>query len=150
MEQGHVAEAHSHALSAKEARLLELEKKLAWRKGFWRGLLVCLLVVSALTAAGGFYIWANRMQVLEWVVSNFLLDIAREVFASFPDAYMTLNRDHALEVLDEFTNAVAADKVTRTEFAELGRDIFAALRDKQLTYQEVNGFLERMHAASVE
>ena len=140
----------ANGFTAKEAKLLELETALARRKGFWQGMLVSLLLMASLAGTGALYVWTHPLQVLEWAAGYFLLDAAREVFASFPDAYMTLNRDHALAVLDEFTNAVAADKVSRAEFSQLGQTIFSALKDKQLTYQAVNGFLDIMHQASAE
>lgn len=128
--------------------LLELERTLALRKGFWRGLLAAMLVIMIIIGASGVYVYTHQVQALEFVSQVFLQDVVEGIFRAFPDAYMTNRREFVLEVLDQFTNAVAADKVSRMEFSEIGRAIFAALRDRQLTYQEVDGVFEMMRQAS--
>ena len=128
--------------------LLELERTLALRRGFWRGLLAGMLVILIFIGAAGFYVYTHQVQVLEFASNVFLQDVVEGIFRAFPDAYMTNRREFVLEVLDQFTNAVAADKVSRMEFSDIGRAIFAALRDRQLTYQEVDGVFELMRQAS--
>lgn len=148
MQPRHIEASRDTLHSINEAKLLELEKRLALRKGFWRGMLTGILIVALLLGASGLYVWTHQTQVLEWATNYFLLDVAQSVLAAFPDAYMTYNHEHVWQVLDEFTNAVAANKVSRDEFKSIGREVFAALRDKRLTYEEVGNIVEQLHQVS--
>jgi hypothetical protein len=133
---------------AKQIRILEIEKKLAGRRGFWKGLLAGLAVMVLLLGGMSLIAWQNPVGTLEFVAENFLLDYMESLFAGFPDAYMTNNRERVIQTLDEFTNAMQYQRVSREDFRDIARQIFAMLQDRRLTYQELDGLLESLHKAA--
>ena len=59
------------------------------------------------------------------------------------------NKQHKiLPNLDKFTNAADAKKVTGAEFKYIGKNIIAALKDKELTYHEITDILTKMETAT--
>ena len=132
----------------KQIKILELEKSLAGRRGFWKGLATGFLVVVLLLAGVGVFIWQNPTAVVEFVAGHFLMDYAENLFSGFPDAYMTYNRERVLKVLDEFTNAMAAERVSRDDFRAIFREILGDLRDQRLTYQELEALLQHLEQAA--
>jgi hypothetical protein len=61
---------------------------------------------------------------------------------------MTNNRERVIQTLDEFTNAMQYQRVSREDFRDIARQIFAMLQDRRLTYQELDGLLESLHKAA--
>ena len=61
---------------------------------------------------------------------------------------MSHNQHKILPILDKFANAAATKKVTDSEFKYIGKNIIAALKDKQLTYHEITDILTKMQTAS--
>lgn len=135
---------------AKQIKILEIERNLAGRRGFWKGLLTGLAVVVLLIGTTGLIAWQNPAGTLEFVAENFLLDYMESLFAGFPDAYMTNNRERVIQTLDEFTNAMQYQRVSQEDFRDIARQIFAMLRDRRLTYQEMDGLLESLQKAARE
>ena len=129
-------------------KLFQIEKKQIKRRslltGIALGMLIFLLLLSglALTAC------TNQDKIaeaaLEYLADNYLQDL----FATFPDGYMSHNQHKVLPILDKFTNAAAAKKVTGAEFKYIGKNIIAALKDKELTYHEITDILTNMQTAS--
>ncbi|MDZ7292583.1 MAG: hypothetical protein ONB44_02070 [candidate division KSB1 bacterium] len=132
----------------KQIKILEIEKSLANRRGFWKGLLMGFLLAVVLLVGMGLIVWQNRAKVVEFAATHFLMDYAENLFAGFPEAYMTNRRERVLLVLDEFTNAMAAQQISREDFKDIARQVFAALRDQRLTYQELDALLDRLEQAS--
>ncbi|MGH7601934.1 MAG: hypothetical protein ACREOI_36690 [bacterium] len=133
---------------AKQIKILEIERNLAGRRGFWKGLLTGLAVIVLLIGGIGLIAWQNPAGTLEFVAENFLLGYMESLFAGFPDAYMTNNRERVIQTLDEFTNAMQYQRVSQEDFREIARQIFAMLQDRRLTYQELDGLLESLHKAA--
>jgi hypothetical protein len=133
---------------AKQIKILEIERNLAGRRGFWKGLFTGFLAVALLIGGMGLVAWQNPAGALEWVAENFLMDYMESLFAGFPDAYMTNNRERVILALDEFTNAMQYQRVSQDDFRKIARQIFAMLQDRRLTYQEMDGLLESLHKAA--
>lgn len=133
---------------AKQIKILEIERNLAGRRGFWKGLLAGLSVMVLLIGGMGLIAWQNPAGTLEFVAENFLLGYMESLFAGFPDAYMTNNRERVIQTLDEFTNAMQYQRVSQEDFRDIARQIFAMLQDRRLTYQEMDGLLESLHKAA--
>ncbi len=132
----------------KQIKVLEIERNRAGRRGFWKGLLAGVLAVILLLGAAGFIALNNPAPTIEFVVENFLMDYLEGVFAGFPDAYMTNNRERVIQTLDEFTNAMQYQRVSKDDFRAIARQMFAALQDRRLTYQELDGLLATMQEAA--
>jgi hypothetical protein len=132
----------------KQIKILEIERNLAGRRGFWKGLLAGLAVMVLLIGGMGLIAWQNPAGTLEFVAENFLLGYMESLFAGFPDAYMTNNRERVIQTLDEFTNAMQYQRVSQEDFRGIARQIFAMLQDRRLTYQELDGLLESLHQAA--
>jgi hypothetical protein len=132
----------------KQIKILELEKSLAGRRGFWKGLTTGFLLMLFVLVGMGFVIWQNRGKAVELVASHFFMDYAENLFAGFPDGYMTHNRERVLLVLDEFTNAMAGHRVSRQDFHDIFRQFLGALQDQSLTYQELEALLQRLEQAA--
>jgi hypothetical protein len=133
---------------AKQIKILEIEKKMAGRRGFWKGLAVGFLLNVLLLVGTGIFVWQNKEEALELIASHFLLNYAESLFSGFPDAYMTIRGERVLEVLDQFTNAMQYQRVTRDDFNDIARQAFSALQDQRLTYQELDELLDRLERAS--
>lgn len=133
---------------AKRIKILEIEKSLAAGRGFWKGLLTGVLTIVLLLAVMAFIVWQNQTATLEFVANHFLMDYAESVFAGFPDAYMTNNRERVIQTLDDFTNAMQYQRVSKEDFREIARQIFAALQDRRLTYQEMDALLAGLEKAA--
>ena len=70
--------------------------------------------------------------------------VVTEVFTAFPDAYFTNNREKVISVFDDFTNAASSHKISSSEFGQLGQQFLKALKDKRITYGELDLILETM------
>lgn len=108
------------------------------------GILLCVIAIFNFSL----FLWLNQDTVaekaLDYIVNNYM----KELFASFPDAYVSNNQHKILPILDEFTNAAASEKVSEAEFKEIGKSIIMALKDKELTYHEIDEILLKMKHAS--
>ena len=129
-------------------KLFRIEKKQIKRKGLLQGIALGMLIFLLLLGGFVFTAWANQDKIaeaaLQYLADNYLQDL----FATFPDAYVSHNQHKILPILDNFTNAAAAKKVTGGEFKYIGKNIIAALKDKQLTYHEITDILTQMQTAS--
>jgi hypothetical protein len=132
----------------KQIKILEIERNLASRRGFWKGLLAGVAAMLLLMGVLGFILLHNSAATLEFAADHFLMDYMESLFAGFPEAYMTNNRERVIQTLDDFTNAMQNQRVSRDDFRNLARQIFAALQDRRLTYQELDGLLATMQAVS--
>ena len=132
----------------KQIKILEIERNLAGRRGFWKGLLTGVAVLLLLLAGTGFMILQNPAATLEFATDHFLMDYLEGLFAGFPDAYMTNNRERVIQTLDDFTNAMQYQRVSQDDFRAIARQMFAALQDRRLTYQELDGLLATMQEAA--
>lgn len=132
----------------KQIKILEIERNLASRRGFWKGLLTGVAVLLLLLAGSGFMILQNPAATLEFAADHFLMDYLEGLFAGFPDAYMTNNRERVIQTLDDFTNAMQYQRVSPDDFRAIARQMFAALQDRRLTYQELDGLLATMQEAA--
>lgn len=132
----------------KQIKILEIERNLASRRGFWKGLLAGVVAILLLMGVGGFMIVQNPAATLEFAADHFLMDYLESLFAGFPDAYMTNNRERVIQTLDDFTNAMQYQRVSKDAFRAIARQMFAALQDRRLTYQELDGLLATMQEAA--
>ena len=133
---------------AKQIKVLEIERNLAGGRGFWKGLLAGVGIIVLLFGVLGFVVWQNPAATLAFVADHFLMDYMESLFAGFPDAYMTNNRERVIQTLDEFTNAMQFQRVSQENFRSIARELFAALKDRRLTYEELDGILARMQNAA--
>lgn len=132
----------------KQIKILEIERNLASRRGFWKGLLTGVVVLLLLLAGTGFMVSQNPAATLEFAAEHFLMGYMEDLFAGFPDAYMTNNRERVIQTLDDFTNAMQYQRVSQDSFRAIARQLFAALQDRRLTYQELDGLLATMQEAA--
>ena len=96
----------------------------------------------------GFFLWFNQDKIAEKALDYIVHNYMKELFAAFPDAYVSNNQHKILPILDEFTNATASREVSEAEFKEIGKSIIMALKDKELTYHEIDEILLKMKRAS--
>ena len=129
-------------------KLLQIEKKQIKRRSLLTGIALGMLIFLLLLSGLALTAWTNQDKIaeaaLEYLADNYLQDL----FATFPDGYMSHNQHKVLPILDKFTNAAAAKKVTGAEFKYIGKNIIAALKDKELTYHEITDILTNMQTAS--
>lgn len=129
-------------------KLFRIELKDARKKsliaGIFLGVLLSIFIVVGVVSL----LWFNQDVVadkaLDYIISGYMKDL----FESFPDAYVSYNQQRILLVLDNFTNAAAKHYVSDAEFKEIGKSIVFALRDKELTYHEIDDILSQMKLAS--
>ncbi len=131
-----------------QEKVLQIEKKMAFRSGLWRGIAIgffipILLMLMALSIA-----YAKREALMEWAMDRYVIRYAEDLFAGFPDAYMSYNRDRVFETLDTFTNAVADKKVDRHDFARIGKLVFSIIEDKRISYEEMEKLLTALNKAA--
>lgn len=129
-------------------KLIQIELNEAHRKGLRKGFILgaglILFVIFSVSAI----LWINKELIAEEAMDFVINNYMRDIFATFPDAYMSNNQHKVLPILDEFTNAAAAKKVSQAEFKAIGKAIILALHDKQLTYHEIDHILSLMKKAS--
>ncbi|MCH7678391.1 hypothetical protein IID10_03385 [candidate division KSB1 bacterium] len=129
-------------------KLFQIEKKQIKRRSLLTGIALGMLIFLLLLSGLALTAWTNQDKIaeaaLEYLADNYLQDL----FATFPDGYMSHNQHKVLPILDKFTNAAAAKKVTGAEFKYIGKNIIAALKDKELTYHEITDILTNMQTAS--
>ncbi|TDI84433.1 MAG: hypothetical protein E2O79_03450 [Caldithrix sp.] len=129
-------------------KLFQIEKKQIKRRSLLTGIALGMLIFLLLLSGLALTAWTNQAKIaeaaLEYLADNYLQDL----FATFPDGYMSHNQHKVLPILDKFTNAAAAKKVTGAEFKYIGKNIIAALKDKELTYHEITDILTNMQTAS--
>lgn len=137
--------------SKREALLrgaMELEKQIARRAGFWRGFWAGMLTFLLLAAGMAGALYTQRHAIVEWTINRYVVGFAEDLMAGFPEAYMTHNQDRVLQALDSFTNAVAAKRVSRQELQEIGRKVLAKIKDKRLSYKEMDDILRALESAA--
>jgi hypothetical protein len=101
-------------------------------------------------AVTGLLLWENRVKIAEKVIGQIVAELVERTFESFPDAYMTYNRDRVLKVFDDFTNAAAGHRIKKSEYRRVGAMILGAIRDGQLSYAELDSLLSEMEGVVVE
>lgn len=129
-------------------KLFRIEVKDARKKSLLAGifigvLLIILIVISLVT-----FLWFNQEAVAERALDYVISGYMKDLFESFPDAYVSYNQQRILLVLDNFANAAAKHYVSDAEFKEIGKSVVFALRDKELTYHEIDDILAQMKEAS--
>ena len=129
-------------------KLFRIEKKQIKHRSLLQGIALGLLIFLLLLSGLALTAWANQDKIaeasLQYLADNYLQDL----FATFPDGYVSHNQHKILPILDKFTNAAAAKKVTGSEFKYIGKRIIAAPKDKELTYHEITDILTQMETAA--
>ena len=127
---------------------LRVEKKLAKKQGFRKGLLVGIFIPILLFSVIVITLIFSK-PFAEQKIAEFILSRAMsELFSSFPDAYFSYNREKVIDIFDSFTNAASKNKISSTEFNRIGKQFLASVTDKQLTYKELDRILAMMQKAS--
>lgn len=129
-------------------KLFGIEKRQIRKKSLLQGLLLGVLLFILLISGFGFALWLNQEEVAELALDYLVSGYMQDLFATFPDAYVSKNQHKIMPILDEFTNAAAAKKVTEGEFKHIGKRLILALKDKRLTYHEITDILTQMKTAS--
>lgn len=129
-------------------KLFQIELKRVRKKTLTQGILLGVLICVLIVFSFGFFLWLHQDKIaekaLEYIVSSYMI----ELFSTFPDAYVSFNQHKIIPILDEFTNAAANKKVSEAEFREIGKSLIRALKDKKLTYHEIDAILAKMKRAS--
>lgn len=129
-------------------KLFRIEFEQAKRKSLLYGMLLGVLLFCVIIAAFASILWLNQDVVAEKALDYVISGYMKDLFESFPDAYVSHNQQKILLILDKFTNAAAKKNVSEAEFKEIGKSIIFALRDKELTYHEIDKILSQMKRAS--
>jgi len=122
--------------------LVSIEKKALRKKFFRLGFLAGFGFLLWLLVLGGLVLWANRDSVVKGAIDIAAQGFVEEVFQSFPEAYMTLNKERIIPLLDDFTNLAQANRIPRSVYRRVGVLVVSALRDKKLTYRELNAIFD--------
>lgn len=118
------------------------------RKAFLSGVAVGFLICAVLLAALAGVTWKNRFRVAGKIATAQIAILAEHFFRALPEGYVTKNRETVMDVLDEFTNSVGSENVTKAELQAISRAIVAGLEDGKLRYRELDYILELMHTAA--
>ncbi len=129
-------------------RYIRAERKTAYKNGFVKGIIIGVLIpislFSSLVIIAIFFQKDIEAKVGEYLMGTVLT----EVFSAFPDGYFTHNRERIIKILDDFTNAASKHKISNSEFRQIGRKFLNALKDRQLSYAELDGILALMKEAA--
>ena len=91
-------------------KLFRIEKKQIKRRSLLQGIALGMLIFLLLLSGLALTAWANQDKIaeasLQYLADNYLQDL----FATFPDGYVSHNQHKILPILDKFTNAAAAKK----------------------------------------
>ncbi|HDL17416.1 MAG TPA: hypothetical protein ENH29_00005 [Bacteroidetes bacterium] len=119
---------------AKIEKLIEIEKSSAKKAGFRQGLLVGFFIPVLFLSVIVIVLTLSRPYVEKKVGEYVVTKVVGDVFSAFPDAY--------------FTNAASNHKISNAEFNRLGRQFLTSLKDKRLTYKELDSVLQTMTDAA--
>ena len=126
----------------------QIELYSAKRKSLLTGLIVGFLLSLVLISSSALFLWLNKETVMEKTLDHIASHYMKELFSTFPDGYVSNNQHKILPILDAFTNAAAAKKVSEKEFKKIGKFLMLSLKDKKLTYEELTNILAKMENAS--
>lgn len=129
-------------------RAMAIEKEMARRRGFRKGLLVGFFIPVIMLSVLVITVVLSRSYIEKKAGEMVVSKAMSELFSSFPDAYFTHNREKVIEVFDKFTNAASNHQINSAEFSGIGRQFLGAVKDKQLTYAELDEILAKMAQAS--
>jgi len=129
-------------------KLFRIELNQTRKKSLIVGVLLGFLLTVMLIIGLGSILWFNQDVVAEKALDYIISGYMKDLFESFPDAYVSNNQHKILPILDNFTNAAAKNFVSEAEFKEIGKSVVFALRDKELTYHEIDDLLAKMKQAS--
>lgn len=129
-------------------KLFNLELNKVRKKNILAGVFIGVLISILLILALGSVLWFNQDVVAEKALAYIISGYMNDLFESFPNAYFSYNQHKILPILDNFTNAAAKHYVSDAEFKEIGKSVVFALRDKELTYHEIDDILSKMKQAS--
>lgn len=133
---------------AKIEKLIEIEKSSAKKAGFRQGLIVGFFIPVLFLSVMVIVLTLSRPYVEKKVGEYVVTKVVGDVFSAFPDAYFTLNREKVITVFDDFTNAASNHKISNAEFSRLGQQFLTSLKDKRLTYKELDSILQTMTEAA--
>ena len=125
-------------------KLIEIEKTAAKKSGFRQGLVVGIFIPVVLFSSIMIGLILSRSYVEKEIGEFVISTIVNEVFTAFPDAYFTNNREKVISIFDDFTNAASNHEISSAEFNRIGQLFLDTLRDKRLTYGELDQILESM------
>ena len=108
--------------------------------GFFSGIVATIILL--IFVAG--LLWVNRDKVIYSVGSKVGTQFIDRLFSSFPEGYVTKNREFFINSLDDFTNAVSHKAITPKEFKMIGKTLIYALKDGYLRYSEIDSILSMM------
>jgi hypothetical protein len=129
-------------------KLFQIELHRVRKKSLFQGIFLGMLIFVFILSGLGFFLWSHQEKIAESALDYIVTGYLKELFANFPDAYVSYNQHKILPILDEFTNAAAAQRVSEAEFREIGRSLIRALKDKKLTYDELDELLAKMKRAA--
>ena len=129
-------------------KLITVEVKYAKRRSFIKGFLCGIIFVVILNFLGAFYVWLNRDKMMDKALTLTAPKLMESIFKAFPDAYVSYNKEKVLNTFDNFTNSVAANRISQAEFRAVGRKVVLALKDRRFTYKEIDGILGTMNSAA--
>jgi len=129
-------------------KLFRIELNQTRKKSLIVGVLLGFLLTVMLIIGLGSILWFNQDAVAEKALDYIISGYMNDLFESFPNAYVSYNQPRILLILDNFTNAAAKHYVSAAEFKEIGRSVIFALKDKELTYHEIDDILSKMKRAS--
>ena len=125
-------------------KLQEMEHKKLYKRGIRIGflgaistMLIVFIIISGL-------VWINRDAVIYNLGSRIGAQFIDRLFSSFPEGYVTKNREFFISSLDDFTNAVSHKAITPDEFKIIGKTILNSLKDGYLRYSEIDSILSMM------
>ena len=131
-------------------KLLVIEKRISFKKGYKIGFLAGFASLISITLIASLVFLLFGEPLKEKLLNDVISGTMEQIFASFPDAYFTNNKDRIMNVLDDFTNATDAHRVSKESYKRLGRMIMRDLRDKKLTYKELNGLVDQLNKMAHE
>jgi len=133
---------------SKYQKLLAIEVRMIKKRVFLRGLLLGFVLALVLLSSFAGYFWMNRSQYAASAVDYVAGEMLWKLFRHFPDGYVTRNRDRVVEALDNFTNAASYGRITKKDFRAIADKVMASVKDRKMTYQEIDAILELMNEAA--
>jgi len=130
-------------------KLVEIERKAAYHSGLFRGILLGVGTIWLIAIMAVVIVVINKETFLNGAVNFVLGNVMEDVFQSFPDGYWTRNSKRIVPILDQFTNAASEHKISNSEYKKISRAVMYALKDRRLTYQEIENILKLLKDASI-
>lgn len=131
-------------LADESRKALDKHTKTARRRGFLIGVLSGAALVCVVSGSLGYSLWMKWSDLSRLTRRPAVVDFMEDMFYTLPEEYARANRERTYRVLDGFTSAAIAEKISLERFAVVAAVVDSALMDRRISIDEFDRIVYRM------